>query len=268
MDVGAENPEKPPQGWFVDPYGIHDHRYYSQGKATALVRDGRAEAQDPPPEGVVTGPLVPARAAPTGRESEDLLRGADRGRTPSDDPEDRFDVFGEPALPGTVGMSPAVPLGGPLGGRVIDPMDVVAKGPPAPKRTLRTRWIALIGAVVWSFLICCLFAGITTTVATGVPGHVRDETVLVADPGAVAFLVVLLAVGCTVSGVSFVRRARQGSEAWSRGGCVCVGCIALLGFLSLASIGLSLVMLAAMLFVVARPLRKLRPIPGDRLVGT
>lgn len=267
MDMGAEDPEKPPQGWFVDPFGVHEQRWYSQGRATSLVRDGRTETQDPPPDGVVTGPLMRSHPYPgPGRASDDLLRGDDRGETPGEVPEGQFDFFGNPALPGTVGMSPAVPMGGQSGGLVINPMDFLTRRPPTPKRSLRHRWIALGGAVVWSFLITGLFLGATTTNA-GVPGHVRTETVYAASPGAVIFLIAVVAVACVVSGLSLVRRIRQKSEEWSRWGSVCVGVVALLGFLSLASVGLSLVVLAAMLFVVARPLRKLRPIPGDRLVG-
>jgi hypothetical protein len=37
------------QGWYADPYERHQDRYYSDGRPTALVRDGAVEAQDPPP---------------------------------------------------------------------------------------------------------------------------------------------------------------------------------------------------------------------------
>ena len=57
------SPEKPPQGWFADPFGVHEARWFSQGRATALVRDGRKEAQDPPPGPVVDQPLIPAAVA-------------------------------------------------------------------------------------------------------------------------------------------------------------------------------------------------------------
>jgi hypothetical protein len=35
------------QGWYRDPYGIHDDRYFSDGQPTKLVRDGSAESYDP-----------------------------------------------------------------------------------------------------------------------------------------------------------------------------------------------------------------------------
>ena len=38
------------EGWFTDPYGIHDARWLSEGTATALVRDGELEGNDPPPD--------------------------------------------------------------------------------------------------------------------------------------------------------------------------------------------------------------------------
>jgi len=38
------------QNWCVDPYGLHEARWFSQGNPTALVRDGGVESQDPPPE--------------------------------------------------------------------------------------------------------------------------------------------------------------------------------------------------------------------------
>lgn len=37
------------QGWYRDPYGLHEDRYFSAGKPTKLVRDGARESYDPPP---------------------------------------------------------------------------------------------------------------------------------------------------------------------------------------------------------------------------
>jgi hypothetical protein len=39
------------QGWYRDPYGVHEDRYFSDGQPTKLVRDGGAESFDPPPSG-------------------------------------------------------------------------------------------------------------------------------------------------------------------------------------------------------------------------
>jgi hypothetical protein len=49
------------QGWHQDPYAIHEHRYFSAGRPTKLVRDGGHESYDPPPDGPIPdGELVPA----------------------------------------------------------------------------------------------------------------------------------------------------------------------------------------------------------------
>jgi hypothetical protein len=49
------------QGWYQDPYAIHEHRYFSAGLPTKLVRDGGHERYDPPPDRAFPdGGLVPA----------------------------------------------------------------------------------------------------------------------------------------------------------------------------------------------------------------
>lgn len=85
------------EGWYVDPYGLHEARWFSNGEATALVRDGKVESQEPPPDRPPDGPLEPvAESAPAG--GVDLLRadsaesqpgGAESGE------EVVFDAFGE-----------------------------------------------------------------------------------------------------------------------------------------------------------------------------
>jgi hypothetical protein len=37
------------QGWYRDPYCVHEDRYFSDGQPTKLVRDRGAECYDPPP---------------------------------------------------------------------------------------------------------------------------------------------------------------------------------------------------------------------------
>jgi len=39
------------QGWHADPFLLHEARYFSAGRPTKLVRDGRAESFDEPPSG-------------------------------------------------------------------------------------------------------------------------------------------------------------------------------------------------------------------------
>ena len=38
------------QNWCLDPFGVHEERWFSRGIPTALVRDHGVEAQDPPPD--------------------------------------------------------------------------------------------------------------------------------------------------------------------------------------------------------------------------
>jgi hypothetical protein len=46
-----------PQGWYRDPFGIHENRWFSDGNPTKLVRDGATVAYDEPPPGSLPGPL-------------------------------------------------------------------------------------------------------------------------------------------------------------------------------------------------------------------
>jgi hypothetical protein len=50
------------QNWCIDPYGLHEARWFSQGNPTALVRDHGVESQDPPPESAFADvfPSLPA----------------------------------------------------------------------------------------------------------------------------------------------------------------------------------------------------------------
>jgi hypothetical protein len=58
------------QGWCADPFGLHQARYFSAGRATKLVRDGGVESYDEPPSqlyGVneAAGPAPVAAVPPT-----------------------------------------------------------------------------------------------------------------------------------------------------------------------------------------------------------
>jgi hypothetical protein len=61
------------EGWFVDPYGRHAARWISDGTPTALVRDGKTESHDPPPDAPYAGPLEPVAERPP-TDGEDLRR--------------------------------------------------------------------------------------------------------------------------------------------------------------------------------------------------
>lgn len=47
------------EGWYRDPYGVHEDRWFADGRPTKLVRDASVEATDEPPPGPPPGELVP-----------------------------------------------------------------------------------------------------------------------------------------------------------------------------------------------------------------
>lgn len=73
------------EGWYEDPFGLHQHRWFSAGRPTGLVRDGNVEAKDPAPSETFDGPLMAAVDssvhAPAG---DDLRRVGDRMGDPYD----------------------------------------------------------------------------------------------------------------------------------------------------------------------------------------
>jgi hypothetical protein len=71
------------EGWYADPFGLHTDRWFSDGRPTDLVRDGKVESRDAPPSAAYSGPLVEAaEVAPEG--GIDLRRAdeAESGRPP------------------------------------------------------------------------------------------------------------------------------------------------------------------------------------------
>ncbi len=265
MDGADGTPEKPPQGWFVDPFGAHDARWFSQGTPTALVRDGRTESQDRPPDQPFDLPLVPARAAPaTGPvtpPSDDVRRAGEQAR---DDlvPGSQLDFFGNPSDL-DVGVTPAMAQAGQGGAVFSIPLRTP---PPTPRRLVAYRWVALGLAAGWTLLLTGLLLSATTTSRTGSAGRATSRSLYASDPVGVALFVALLVGCCVLTGVGLWRRIRSGSESAGRWGYMAAGVLLVVGVLSLASIGLALVILAFALAVVARPIRRTRPIPGDRLV--
>jgi hypothetical protein len=75
----------PPQGWYRDPYGLHEDRYFSQGLPTKLVRDGERESYDLPPD----RPLPEADLVPAEHPSGDRADGSDLLR--ADQADYRYD---------------------------------------------------------------------------------------------------------------------------------------------------------------------------------
>ena len=63
------------EGWYRDPYLVHEDRWFSAGQPTKLVRDGRIENYDPPPDGPPKAELAEVRSAQPGDGSD--LRRAD-----------------------------------------------------------------------------------------------------------------------------------------------------------------------------------------------
>jgi hypothetical protein len=65
-------------GWYRDPYGVHEDRYFSQGFPTKLVRDSGVESYDPPPGRRLPTELIPVPvAAPRVGHGVDLRRADD-----------------------------------------------------------------------------------------------------------------------------------------------------------------------------------------------
>lgn len=83
------------QGWYRDPYAIHEDRYISQGMATKLVRDGGREVYDPPPDRPMpSGDLIPAEAADDDvPDGPDLRRADDPASDPDRAKDAAFTVF-------------------------------------------------------------------------------------------------------------------------------------------------------------------------------
>lgn len=61
---GASDEDPTAEGWFMDPFGIHEQRWISAGKPTGLVRDAGVESKDEPPDLATPDQLVPAPISP------------------------------------------------------------------------------------------------------------------------------------------------------------------------------------------------------------
>jgi hypothetical protein len=61
------------EGWYRDPYGSHQDRWFSDGRATFLVRDEGVESHDEPPAGEPPRPLEPAAETEV-KDGDDLVR--------------------------------------------------------------------------------------------------------------------------------------------------------------------------------------------------
>ena len=64
------------EGWYQDPYLVHEDRWFSAGQPTRLVRDGETEGYDPPPDGPPKIELVEVRHSQPS-DGSDLRRADD-----------------------------------------------------------------------------------------------------------------------------------------------------------------------------------------------
>jgi hypothetical protein len=79
------------EGWFVDPFGLHEARWFSNGTPTALVRDGRKEGHEAPPTKKYVGPLSRISSPDDPHD----LRRADDAESAAPDGFVAFETFGE-----------------------------------------------------------------------------------------------------------------------------------------------------------------------------
>jgi hypothetical protein len=70
------------EGWYLDPFGSHEARWFSNGAPTILVRDKGVESHDSPPSTNYAGELTPIED--DDEESGDDPVGADSPEAPSD----------------------------------------------------------------------------------------------------------------------------------------------------------------------------------------
>jgi hypothetical protein len=88
------------EGWYRDPYGIHQDRWFSAGTPTSLVRDQGVEGHDDPPGYPPPGP--PAEIPEIDKFPADDLRRADEKEANDGpyDPERTAEQAGDAAVTG------------------------------------------------------------------------------------------------------------------------------------------------------------------------
>jgi hypothetical protein len=70
------------EGWYLDPYGVHEQRWISRGRPSNLVRDGNKEAKDEPPDHPASHPFVPIPSDSAGIGFRDMQRADDVANQP------------------------------------------------------------------------------------------------------------------------------------------------------------------------------------------
>lgn len=71
------------EGWYEDPFHVHEDRWMSEGLPTKLVRDGQTESYDPAPDLPLPDVLVPVVPAEPS-DGSDLRRADDASSAPYD----------------------------------------------------------------------------------------------------------------------------------------------------------------------------------------
>jgi hypothetical protein len=100
MGVHGDRVSDQLEGWYTDPYALHEARWMSEGKPTKLVRDAGVESYDEPPD--EPPKCVPERIVTEARkDGSDLKRADDAEREDPYDPkkayrkaQDYLDSFG------------------------------------------------------------------------------------------------------------------------------------------------------------------------------
>jgi hypothetical protein len=65
----------PAQGWYKDPYGLHQDRWFSCGLPTKLIRDAGVEGYAEPPDAMPPyGDLAPSDPGPEAPTGSDVHR--------------------------------------------------------------------------------------------------------------------------------------------------------------------------------------------------
>jgi hypothetical protein len=62
------------EGWYKDPFKLHEARWFSDGRPTALVKDGSEESNDPPPDTAITDDLERAYQGHAAANGVDMRR--------------------------------------------------------------------------------------------------------------------------------------------------------------------------------------------------
>jgi|GEM_PF-1440075 len=179
-DPTEEAVEAPAQGWHLDPFGVHEQRWISQGTPTALVRDGRVEAQDPPPDREPERPFVKVVADPRSLSGRDMARAdGDKDAVTPDLGDYGMTAMGANVVfdTGLVGAptAPGALKGGRFGGRRRAPDDYV--------------WRPQKWAIRLALGVALVLATTGLVVQLGAPSHevrgvVLDTTSAVSPSGA------------------------------------------------------------------------------------